>query len=330
MYTSSCETVSNSRVATMEYIMVKILAILCSGRKKGYTATLLAEAVKAAAAVSDEINVDTVYLHDYSFGPCTSCFNCIRDSEHRCILNDDFGKKGQGALFLKVKEANGWILADPVHMWGPTAQCHLFIERCYPFIWSGGLEGMPFASISCATNQGMHMLASREICKWAFTFGMRYIDGLAVHASHFQESLTEAGYLGEKLAQAALSDAKEGRRKFSDDEERYLYYADKPWSAFIPYMENLSQGSFRWQASLIEKALRQRTFSNQEAIGLLEKASEEFQNAVKYYNLNDYENANGHLVKASSFWTHATWKEFLEEQVIGSAPPEVYRPLPDA
>lgn len=314
----------------MEYIMVKILAILCSGRKKGYTATLLAEAVKAAAAVSDEINVDTVYLHDYSFGPCTSCFNCIRDLEHRCILNDDFGKKGQGALFLKVKEANGWILADPVHMWGPTAQCHLFIERCYPFIWSGGLEGMPFASISCATNQGMHMLASREICKWAFTFGMRYIDGLAVHASHFQESLTEAGYLGEKLAQAALSDAKEGRRKFSDDEERYLYYADKPWSAFIPYMENLSQGSFRWQASLIEKALRQRTFSNQEAIGLLEKASEEFQNAVKYYNLNDYENANGHLVKASSFWTHATWKEFLEEQVIGSAPPEVYRPLPDA
>ena len=155
------------------------------------------------------------------------------------------------------------------------------------------------------------MLASREICKWAFTFGMRYVDGLAVHASHLQESLAEAGYLGRKLAQAALSDAKEGRRKFSDDEERYLYYANKPWSAFMPYMENLSQGSLKWQKSLMEKALRQRAFSNQEAIELLEKASVEFQKAVKYYNLNNYQSASRHLVRASSFWTHASWKEFL-------------------
>jgi len=94
-------------------------------------------------------------------------------------------------------------------------------------------------------------------------------------------------------------------------------------------MENLSQGSFRWQTSLIEKALRNFIFKNQEAVELLEKASEEFQVAVKFYNMKDYENANRHLVRASSFWTHATWKEFLEEQAIGSAPPEVYRPLPD-
>ena len=97
----------------------------------------------------------------------------------------------------------------------------------------------------------------------------------------------------------------------------------------MPYMENLSQGSLKWQKSLMEKALRQRAFSNQEAIELLEKASVEFQNAVKYYNLNDYQSASRHLVRASSFWTHATWKEFLEEQIIRSKPPEVYRPLPD-
>lgn len=309
--------------------MAKILAILCSGRKKGYTATLLAEAAEAAASVSSDVNVEIIRLHDFTFGPCTSCFNCIRDSEHRCTLNDDFGRKGQGTLFQKVKEANGWILADPVHMWGPSAQCHLFIERCYPFVWSGDLDGMPFMSISCATNQGMHMLANREICKWAFTFGMRYVDGLAVHAAHFQESLKEAEYLGRKLAQAALLDAKDGRQKFAGDEEKYLYYADKPWSGFMPYMENLSGGSFKWQTSLMEKALRHGNFKNQEAIELLEKASMEFQEAVRCYNLNDHERANSHLVKASSLWTHATWKEFLEEQAIKSAPPRVYRPLPD-
>jgi len=304
--------------------MAKVLAILCSGRRKGYTATLLAEAVKGA---SSEVEVETVHLHDYNFKPCISCFNCIRDPEHVCTLGDDFGRSGQGALFLKVRDANGWILADPVHIWGPTAQCHLFFERCYPFVWSGKLDGMPFASISCATNQGMHILASRNICKWAFTFGMRYIDGLAVHASYFKESLVEAKYLGEKLAQAALSDAKDGRKKFASDEERYLDYADKPWSPLVPYMENLSQGSFRWQNSLIEMGLRHNRFTRKEAIELLEKAGEEFQKAVKYYNLNDHENATRHLVRASSFWTHATWKEFLEEQAIGVAPPKAYRPL---
>ena len=310
--------------------MAKVLALLCSARRKGYTASLLSKAVHGATAVSNEVNVETVHLHDYEFGPCTSCFNCIRDPEHTCSLHDDFGKKGSGDLFLKVKEANGWILADPVHMWGPSAQCHLLIERCYPFAWSGELDGMPFASISCATNQGMHMIASKEICKWAFTFGLRYIDGLAVHASHFQKSLVEAEYLGRKVAQAATLDAVEGRKKFRDDEERFLYFVDKPWSGFMPYMENLSQGSFGWQTSLIEEAIRHGRFGNREARELLEEAGGEFQKAVKYYSLNDYESANRHLVKAGALWTHATWKEFLEEQVVRSAPPKAYRPLPEA
>jgi len=302
--------------------MSKILAILCSGRKKGYTATLLEKAVEGARAYGAD--VEFVYLHDYSFKPCISCFHCIRDAEHRCRLDDDFGSSGK--LFLKVKEADGWVLADPVHMWGPSAQCHLLFERCYPFIWSGWLEGMPFASISCATNQGMHILANREICKWAFTFGMRYVDGLAVHASFFDEALREAEYLGARLAQAILAGQRE---KFEDDEERYLYYMDKPWNALEPYMENLSRGTFEWQKSMIEKSLRNGTFKRQEAIELLEKASAEFKEAVKYYRLHDYENAIRYLVKSSSFWTHATWKEFLEEQAIKASPPQAYRPLPD-
>ncbi|MFC1719137.1 hypothetical protein ACFL6S_36125, partial [Candidatus Poribacteria bacterium] len=94
------------------------------------------------------------------------------------------------------------------------------------------------------------------------------------------------------------------------------------------YMENLSEGSFRWQSSLMEKSLRHGSFKNQEAIELLEKASADFQEAVRYYNLNDHANANKYLVKTGSLWTHATWKEFLEEQVIKAAQPEIYRPLP--
>jgi len=309
--------------------MAKILAILCSGRKNGYTATLLAEAINGAKEVSEQVEVELLYLHDYSFSPCTSCFHCIRNPEHKCILDDDFGRNGEGEIYQKIDKANGWIIADPVHMWGPTAMCHLFIERCYPFVWSGKLEGMPIVSMSCATNQGMQRLACAEICKWAFAIGLRYIDGLAVHASYFQESLKEARYLGRKLTEAALSDEKDGRKKFANDEEKYLYYMDKAWNGFEPYMDNLSLGSFGWQSSMIEAALKRGVFKQGDAIDLLEKSSTEFKEAVRYYNLKDYENAIKYLVRASSFWTHATWKEFLEEQAIKASPPKVYRPIPD-
>jgi len=94
-------------------------------------------------------------------------------------------------------------------------------------------------------------------------------------------------------------------------------------------MDNLSNGSFGWQSSMIETALKHGVFKQEDAIDLLEKSSKEFKEAVRYYNLKDYENAIKYLVRASSFWTHATWKEFLEEQAIKASPPNVYRPLPE-
>lgn len=305
--------------------MGNLLAVLASGRKKGYTANLLAEAVEGAKSV-EGVKIEIVYLIDYKFGPCNSCFNCIRDPNHVCTQKDDFGNKGEGILFKKVKDAGGILLADAVHFWGPTARAHLFIERCYPIVWSGAFNGMPFASISCASNQGMHMLANREMCKWAFTLGMRYIKGLPVHVAYMERAMAEARYLGQRIAEAVKTDEVEGRKKLSD-EERFLYYMDKPWSVFMPYMENLSDGSFKLEKSLIETSLSQHTFKMPEAIELLEKSREEFKEAIRYYNMNEYEQANKHLVQASAYWTHATWKEFLEAQVVRSAVPKVYRPL---
>ncbi|MCC7261372.1 MAG: flavodoxin family protein [Candidatus Latescibacteria bacterium] len=120
--------------------MAYVLALLASGRKKGFTATLLQAAAAGAASV-EGVEVEVVHLHQYRFGPCKSCFNCIRDPEHQCGQHDAMG--GAGELMAKVRRAKGWILADPVHFWGPSAQAHLFIERCYPFLWSGALQGMP-------------------------------------------------------------------------------------------------------------------------------------------------------------------------------------------
>jgi hypothetical protein len=223
----------------------------------------------------------------------------------------------------RVKQANGWILADPVHCWGPSAQCHLFIERCYPFVWSGALEGMPFASISCASNQGMHRLANEALCKWAFTYGLRYVGGLAVHTTYLERARRQATDLGRELGEAAQRDA-QGRAKFPD-RERYVAYLDKPWRVLEPYLDNLSDGTMEVEASLIAQGLS--SFRRRTAIDLLQRAKGHFEAALKLYKEGQEEAACGELVSASALWTHATWQEFLEEDVIKAGVPEAYRPI---
>jgi multimeric flavodoxin WrbA len=228
-----------------------------------------------------------------------------------------------GELMSMVQHANGWIIADPVHFWGPSAQCHLFIERCYPFVWSGKLGGMPFASISCASNQGMQRLANEELCKWAFTLGLRYVGGLPVHTAHMEQARREAEELGRGLAQAALVDARDRHR--CPDEEQYVDYLTAPWSPLEPYLDNLSDGTMAYERSLIAQGLD--TFRNSEAVGLLREAQSWFRDGLALYLEGRYPDACRQLVRASALWTHATWKEFLEEDVIGAGVPDAYRPI---
>ena len=300
--------------------MAYVLALLASGRRKGFTASVLEAAIRGAEGV-DGVQVELVHLHKYAFGPCTSCFNCIRSETHACTLRDAMG--GSGELMAKVKRANGWILADPVHCWGPSAQCHLFIERCYPFVWSGLLEGMPFASISCASNQGMQRLANATLCKWAFTYGLRYVGGLPVHTAYIERARQEAEVLGHKLAEAAQRDAR-SRLKYPDG-ERYVDYLGKPWSALEPYLDNLSNGTMAYDTSLIEKGLD--VFRRPAAVALLQRAKGHYERALRLYREGEEQAACDQLVRASALWTHATWQEFLEEDVIKAGVPETYRPI---
>lgn len=307
--------------------MARLLAVMCSGRRRGRTAGVLEEAVASAREVAG-VEVEVVCAHDYRFGPCTSCFWCIRHPVGACNLEDDMGMEGKGALFKKLKECHGLFIADSVHHWGPTAQCHLLIERMYPFTWSGEMEGLPFASVSVATNQGMQMEANRQICRWAFTYGMRYIGGIPIHCAHMEESLEEVRYLGRQLAEATLQAQQEGRRKWSW-EERCAWYADSPWLVFPAYIENLTRGTYRWESSLPEQSLRHGTFRRPEALELLEKCSAELKECMRHYHMGNWEAANCHLTAAGTYWTHATWKEFLELQVVKAATPTAYRPLTD-
>jgi multimeric flavodoxin WrbA len=305
--------------------MAVLMGALCSGRKQGYTAGLLDAALGAATEVAG-VEVERIAIQDYAFSPCRSCFECIRRDDHACVMPDDMGRQGSGALCAKIASANALVIADPVHNWGPSATCHLLIERLYPFLWSGALSGMPFGSISCASNQGMHRLARANICKWALGFGMRYIGGIAAHCAAYAEAQDEARGLGRRLAEAALVDERDGRRALTD-EERFLGTLDTPWPLFEAYVDNLTSGTGRWEQSLMQRGLAEGTFSRPGARELLERSLTSFRWALALRERGDVEGAMKALVEASAAWTHATWKEFLEENVIKAEQPSSYRPL---
>ncbi|OHB79656.1 MAG: hypothetical protein A2V98_21165 [Planctomycetes bacterium RBG_16_64_12] len=303
--------------------MATVLIALCSGRKHGYTAGLWQRAVDGAAAVKGVV-VDAVHLHDYRFGPCTSCFSCIRHRGGGCVLEDDFGRQGEGELYRKVAEADAVMLVDAVHNWGPSATGHLFIERLYPLLWTGTRRGLPFASISCATNQGMHHLARENYCKWAGGLGLRYIGGLAIHTTFYEEAQTEVQALGSALAEAAAREEREGRSDWSDA-DLYRHHFEQPWGLVGPYLHNLTGGTMDADRSLIAHGIA--TFRRPDAVELLRQALPELRQALQAHAAGKLEEAVPHIVAAGSRWTHATWREFLEDDVIGAAIPETYRPV---
>jgi hypothetical protein len=105
-------------------------------------------------------------------------------------------------------------------MWSPNALTHTFFERCYPFIWSEQLNGLPFAYATSAFNSGMHREAARDVEKWAFILGMDQIGGLSVHFAYFDEAKEKLFDLGKRLAEAAKKDYRQGRQG-KGPEERY-------------------------------------------------------------------------------------------------------------
>jgi multimeric flavodoxin WrbA len=307
--------------------MARILAIVGSARRDGYTQQVLDEVLAGAADVTGA-EVETVPLLDYTFGPCHSCYECIRMPEHRCILADDMGRRGEGDLWRRIETANGLVLATPVHGWTADALIHLFLERLYPFLWSGELKGIPVATLAVASNQGFQEVANTMLCQWSFTMGARWIGGLPVHIAYWADARPEARDLGRRLAKAALADATEGRRALSD-REMWHHYHNSAWPVFPRYLENLTRGTSDGRQSILRRALATGAMQRPEALEHLRQADALFEQALSHQRLGQIEAAMDTLVQASAQWTHATWREFLEEQLIKAPPPRAYRPLDD-
>ncbi len=82
-----------------------------------------------------------------------------------------------------------------------------------------------------------------------------------------------------------------------------------------------------YERSLIAQGLD--TFRQQGAVELLQEAREQLDRALALYREGRHRDACRHLVRASALWTHATWREFLQDDVIKADVPAAYRPIED-
>jgi multimeric flavodoxin WrbA len=99
---------------------MKILAVSCSPRKKGNTATLLAEALRGAQQEGAEVELYSV--SGKTIKPCDGCHTC--NEAGKCHIQDDMQE-----LYLKLHEADGIIFGTPVYFYNIAAQAKTIIDR---------------------------------------------------------------------------------------------------------------------------------------------------------------------------------------------------------
>ena len=101
---------------------MNVLAIVGSPRKKGNTNVVVDHALSEIA--KKEIGTEKIVIAEHSVNPCHGHDAC--DDFKRCKHDDDLP-----AIYEKVDQADGIILATPVYWMNVTAQLKAFIDRAY-------------------------------------------------------------------------------------------------------------------------------------------------------------------------------------------------------
>lgn len=128
---------------------MKLLGLSC-GRKYGNSELVLREALDAARAGRDDVEVEIVRLQDLSIGACTGCISCLQNMSRggagQCTHypDDDF-------RFIEDKfyDCDALIIALPVYALGSTG---LFKVLCDRF---GPSHDIAFAELNRVANGGV-------------------------------------------------------------------------------------------------------------------------------------------------------------------------------
>jgi multimeric flavodoxin WrbA len=288
-----------------------LLAIQASPRRNGFTNQLMEIILEGARSMRD-VRIDEIFLPDQKFEFCRGCFSC-KNPPHACILDDYMGNKGKGELYRKLVSANAFILTLPTYLWSPNALAHNFFERCYPFLWSQQLNGMPYVYVTSAYNSGMHRESARNVEKWGFIFNLQLVGGLSVHFSYFEEIEDEVRELGRRSAISALKDFQEGRKKITN-EEKYVQALDGLWDLPGLYVDNITGGTGRREDILTTRGFERGWFKQPEAYLSLREVDTLFHEVIENLNSGNRKKAMRLLSKAHYLWKEGTRFEFLSRK----------------
>lgn len=101
--------------------MAHIVAVYGSPRRKGNTASLLAEAVRGARKQGAEVR--EFVLRDMTISPCLEIYACKENG--RCAIQDDFQK-----LYDEFLSCRGVMLASPMFFYAVSAHTKAMMDRC--------------------------------------------------------------------------------------------------------------------------------------------------------------------------------------------------------
>jgi multimeric flavodoxin WrbA len=101
---------------------MKVVGIVGSPRQGGNTETLTRIALEEIQ--KEGLETELISLAGKKIEPCDGCRSCSKTG--KCHIKDDFD-----SIFLKMKEADGIILATPVYYGAATPQITSLISRFY-------------------------------------------------------------------------------------------------------------------------------------------------------------------------------------------------------
>jgi len=107
---------------------------LGSPRRKGNSA-ILADQIGQGAKTA-EAGVETIYLQGRKIAPCKACYACQKKNSKGCSIKDDMQE-----IYLKLIEADAWVIASPIYWFTMSAQTKIFMDRCFAL---GAYQRDPF------------------------------------------------------------------------------------------------------------------------------------------------------------------------------------------
>lgn len=107
---------------------MKVIAINSSPKAEaGHTAQIVGPFLAGMADAGAE--VELFYTKQLRIEPCCGLFNCFLVTPGRCTTEDDMQM-----LVPKLRDADVWVLATPIHLDGMSGPMKNFVDRLLPLI----------------------------------------------------------------------------------------------------------------------------------------------------------------------------------------------------